>query len=112
MKRSTVTCCILLCHFCVGIATASTPRSCDLTLRLVLTPDVPDPRDTGFLSSLLSNHPGYELVLEGQADDSTIVVELTGPGPESLCHDVIRTIRRDGRVLSVHVERSSRHFTL
>jgi hypothetical protein len=83
-------------------ASASAPRPCDLRLTVALTPDVPNPRDPGFLSSLLSNHPSYQLILLQQRDSSVIGVELTGPGPESGCSDVVETMRRDGRVLSVN----------
>jgi hypothetical protein len=90
-----------------GKAEAAQPGYCDLQLTLELTPDVPNPSDVGFLSSLLSNHPGYELIFQGRRDDSTILTELVGPGPDYLCRNVIRTMRRDGRVLSVHLSRSS-----
>ena len=82
-------------------ATASAPGPCDLKLTVELTPDVPNPSDPGFLSSLLSNHPAYQLILLQQRDSSVIGVELTGPGPESGCRHVVETMRRDGRVLSV-----------
>jgi hypothetical protein len=82
-------------------AAAAPAVSCDLELTVALTPDVPNPRDPGFLSSLLSNHPAYRLILREQRDSSDIGVELTGPGPESECRDVVETMRRDGRVLSV-----------
>jgi len=82
-------------------ATASAPRPCDLQLTVALTPDVPNPSDPGFLSSLLSNYPSYQLILLQQRDSSIIGVELTGPGPESGCRDVVETMRKDGRVLSV-----------
>jgi hypothetical protein len=80
-------------------AVAATPASCDLELTVSLTPDVPNPHDPGFLSSLLSNHPAYQLLLREQRDSSVIGVELTGP--EAGCRDVVETMRRDGRVLSV-----------
>ena len=80
-------------------AAAATPASCDLELTVALTPDVPNPRDRGFLSSLLSNHPAYQLVLREQRDSSVIGVELTGP--DYGCRDVVDTMRRDGRVLSI-----------
>jgi hypothetical protein len=83
---------------------AAAPSDCKLRLSVELTPDVPNPRDEGFLSSLLSNHPGYQLTLRQQRDGSVIVVELTGPGPAYRCENVVETIRKDGRVLSVHVE--------
>jgi hypothetical protein len=82
-------------------ATASPPTSCDLELTVALTPDVPDPGDPGFLSSLVSNHPSYRLILLEQRDSSVIGVELMGPGPESGCREVVETMRKDGRVLSV-----------
>ena len=84
-----------------GAARVAFAGNCDSLLTVELTPDVPDPRDTGFLSSLLSNQVDYRLSFRGEIDDSNIVVELTGPGPTYRCQDVIQTIGRDGRVLSV-----------
>ena len=85
-------------------ADAASPASCDLRLTVELTPDVPNPGDPGFLSSLLSNHPGYRLTLQQQDDDYAIVLDLTGPGPDYRCQNVIETMRRDARVLSVRVD--------
>lgn len=89
-------------------ATAAAPAACAVRLSVELTPDVPDPGDPEFLSSLLSNHPDYRLTLKGQEDGSVIVLDLAGPGPEYQCANVIDTIRRDGRVLSVRVTRTTR----
>jgi hypothetical protein len=75
---------------------------CSRHLSLQLTPDVPNPRDLSFLSSLVTT-PGYQLVWRGQAD-GTIEVELSGPGPEDQCRAVIAAIRKDGRVLAVNVD--------
>ena len=86
---------------------AAPPVPCDMRLTVELTPDVPDPRDVGFLSSLLSNYSGYQLTLRRQLDDSVIVVELTGPGPDYGCQNVIEAMRRDGRVLSVHTDQEA-----
>ncbi len=86
-------------------ASAASPTSCDIRLGVVLTPDVPNPRDYGFLSSLLSNHPSYRLTLLQQDSGSVLVLDLSGPGPEYRCRNVIRTIRRDARVLSVDAQR-------
>jgi hypothetical protein len=86
-----------------GTAT-SAPGDCMMRLRVELTPDVPDPTAPGFLSSLLGNHPGYELTLEGQPQDSVVVVDLTGRGPAYRCRRVVDSMRKDGRVLSVHVQ--------
>ena len=78
---------------------------CERRLTVEFTPDVPDPRDTGFLSSLLSNEVGYRLVFRRQADDTNITVELVGPGPAYRCQEAIDTLSRDARVLSVQVSR-------
>jgi hypothetical protein len=84
-------------------AEATPPPACDSRLAVQLTPDVPDPRNTGFLSSLLSNQVGYRLRFLGESDDTNIVLELRGPGPAYRCRAVIETLGRDARVASVHV---------
>jgi hypothetical protein len=84
-------------------AAAAPPPPCDMRLTVELTPDVPNPRDLGFLSSLLGDHPGYRLFLRREREGSVIVLELSGPGPDYGCQDVVEAMRRDGRVLSVHV---------
>jgi hypothetical protein len=78
-----------------------------MRLNVKLTPDVPDPRDVGFLSSLLSNDAGYGLALQRQDSGSVILVDLSGPGPAYNCRQVLKTMRKDGRVLSVDVASSS-----
>jgi hypothetical protein len=86
-----------------GVAGATSPITCARRLTLEVTPDVPDPRDTSFLSSLLSNDVGYQLVFLGRTDDTNIVLELIGPGPAYRCRDAIQTMRKDARVASIHV---------
>ena len=88
------------------IAIAS-PAVCNMRLSVELTPDVPNPVDLGFLSSLLSNQAGYRLTLQGWRPGSVIVIELTGSGPDSRCQDVVEAMRKDGRVLSIHVDQES-----
>jgi len=83
-------------------AAAAEAQSCNMRLRIQLTPDVPDPRDAGFLSSLLSNEVGYRLIFRNSRDDTHIVADLIGPGPQYSCQEAMDTVRRDGRVLSVH----------
>jgi hypothetical protein len=85
-------------------ASAVGPVPCDIRLTVELTPDISNPTDAGFLGSLLSDHVGYLLSLRRERSDSLLVLELTGPGPDYLCQKVIETIRKDGRVLSVHVD--------
>jgi hypothetical protein len=85
------------------IATAEVPgRPCVVELSVELTPDVPNPRDPGFLSSLLSNQPGYHLTLRRVSSETVIVVDLSGLGPADRCQNVIETMRKDGRVLAVN----------
>lgn len=86
-----------------NVAEAAPPAACDMGLSVELTPDVPNPGDVGFLSSLLGDQTGYRLTLRRQRDGSVIVLELTGPGPDYLCRNVIEAMRKDGRVLSVRV---------
>jgi hypothetical protein len=86
-----------------GLADPAAAAVCDRRLTVELTPDVPDPRDTGFLSSLLSNEVDYQLVFRGWTDDTNIVLELIGPGPAYRCQEAIQTMRRDARVVSLHV---------
>jgi hypothetical protein len=88
-------------------AHAEAPTPCDVRLTLELMPDVPNPTDAGFLGSLLSHQVDYLLSLRRAHSDSALVVELTGPGPRYRCRNAIGTIRRDGRVRSVHVHKGS-----
>jgi hypothetical protein len=92
----------LFAAFLSGNTMAAAPQLCDLQLAIELTPDAPNSTDAGFLSSLLGNNPGYRLKLQRKRPGSVIDVELVGPGPDYLCRNVIDTIRKDGRVLSVH----------
>jgi hypothetical protein len=91
---------VLVCN--TGVA--AEPATCDVRLTVELTPDVPDPIDEGFLGSLLSNQVDYLLRLRRERSDTLLFLELTGPGPAYRCRSAINTIRRDGRVSSVHVD--------
>jgi hypothetical protein len=86
-----------------GHVAIADPAPCDVRLSVELTPDVPDPRDEEFISSLLDDQVDYQLTLQREASDTDIVLELTGPGPAYRCRKVLDVIRRDARVLSVHV---------
>jgi hypothetical protein len=87
-------------------ASAAIPAPCHMLLTVELTPDVPDPTDTGFLGSLLSNQVNYLLSVRREVSDTHLVLELTGLGPDPSCQNAIEAIRRDGRVLSVHVNKA------
>ena len=91
-----------------GSSTATAQEGdCSLRLEVVLSPDVPNPEDEGFLSSLLNNHLSYRLELLRQQDSSIIELELQGPGPEYRCQNVIETMRRDARIEAIRVESSA-----
>jgi hypothetical protein len=60
-----------------------------------------------FLSSLLNNQVSYRLTLLGREPGSVIVTELAGPGPEYRCRNVVEAMRRDGRVLSIHLDQDT-----
>lgn len=85
-------------------AHAEPPADCSMHLVVELTPDVPNPQDAGFLSSLLNDNPAYRLNWVKKVDMSFIDLDLTGPGPLERCENVVETMRRDGRVLSVFSE--------
>jgi hypothetical protein len=84
-----------------GTAAGTLPAACDMQLLVELTPDVEDPRNGDFLSSLLGNHLDYRLTFQQESDDSVFVLELTGPGPPYACQGVVDDMRKDGRILSI-----------
>jgi hypothetical protein len=77
------------------------PPQCSMRLSVEVTPDVPNPGDGAFLSSLLGNHSGYQLFLLRVVDDTHVNLQLQGPGPAERCQAVLDSVRNDGRVLSV-----------
>ena len=97
----------MLCAVTVlAVAAAPSPAAeptCDVKLAVQLTPDVPDPRSSSFLSSLVGD-PGYQLIWRGHRDDQmTEELELMGPGPDYRCHAVIAAMRKDARVQSIRI---------
>jgi hypothetical protein len=87
-----------------GGASAMPAPPCAMQLSILLTPDVPNPFDKGFLSSLIGNHPNYRLIARLQGGGSALDVALNGPGPNYRCQAVIDAMRRDARVLSIDVQ--------
>jgi hypothetical protein len=101
--RSSILAAAVIAAASSGLCAADPPPSarCALRLQVQLSPDVPDPRDPGFLSSLASN-PGYTLTWVS-ASGFSVVLELAGPGTDYLCHDEVAQIRKDSRVLQLTV---------
>jgi hypothetical protein len=79
----------------------SPPPQCVLHLLVSLTPDVPNPRDSGFISSLLGDHTGYQLTLRHVIDDTHLDMLLFGPGPKRNCREIVDSMRKDARVSAV-----------
>jgi hypothetical protein len=77
------------------------PPTCAMHLAVEVTPDVPNPGDGGFISSLLGDHAGYRLFLLQVVDDTHVNLQLEGPGPNERCQAVVDSMRNDGRVLSI-----------
>jgi hypothetical protein len=77
------------------------PPSCALRLSVEVTPDVPNPSDSGFLSSLLGDNVGYQLFLLNAVDDTHVNLQLQGPGGPERCQAVVENMRNDGRVVSI-----------
>jgi hypothetical protein len=76
---------------------------CSMRLSVEVTPDVPNPGDGGFISSLLGDHPEYQLFLLQVVDDTHVNLQLQGPGPAERCQAVVDSMRNDGRVASIDV---------
>jgi hypothetical protein len=77
------------------------PPKCSMRLSVEVTPDVPNPGNGAFISSLLGNHVGYQLFLLRLVDDTHVDLQLQGPGPADACQAVVDSMRNDGRVLSI-----------
>ena len=77
---------------------------CALRLLIEVTPDVPNPSDPGFLSSLLGDHTGFQLFLLKMVDDTHVNVQLQGRGSADRCQAVVSAMRNDGRVESITVK--------
>jgi hypothetical protein len=93
----------LLATFRVEADAPVAPPKCSLRLAVQVTPDVPNPGDGGFISSLLGDHPGYQLFLLQVVDDTNVLLQLQGPGSSERCQAVVDSMRDDGRVLSIQV---------
>ena len=77
------------------------PPQCSMRLSVEVTPDVPNPGNGAFISSLLGNHTDYQLFLLRVVDDTHVNLRLQGPGPDERCQAVIDSMRNDGRVQSI-----------
>jgi hypothetical protein len=77
--------------------------TCAMRLAVEVTPDVPNPSDAAFISSLLGDHAGYQLFLLQTVDDTHVILQLQGPGSVDRCQAVVGSMRDDGRVLSIEV---------
>ncbi len=76
---------------------------CTLQLQVQFSPEVPNARAPGFLSSL-SGDPAYQLTwVKALKDPMAVVLELTGPGPDYRCANEVQRIARDARVINVRV---------
>jgi hypothetical protein len=79
------------------------PPKCAMRISVEVTPDVPNPSDSEFISSLLGDHPGYQLFLLQVVDDTHVNLQLQGRGPDQRCNAVVDSMRKDGRVSSIQV---------
>ena len=101
-KGTRMLCAVTVLAMAAAASSAGEP-TCDVKLAVQLTPDVPDPRSSSFLSSLVGD-PGYQLIWRGHRDDQmTEELELMGPGPDYRCHAVVDAMRKDARVQSIQI---------
>ena len=91
----------LLAAYAINADEPVAPPSCSLALSVEVTPDVPNPGNGAFISSLLGNHTEYQLFLLRVVDDTHVNLRLQGPGPDERCQAVVDSMRNDGRVQSI-----------
>lgn len=85
------------------LSVADEPAHCDVHVVVHVTPDVPNPGNVGFLSSLVTD-PNFRLTWLGKLSDRDWALELSGPGAPEACEKVIDGMRRDARVVSVEIQ--------
>ena len=91
----------LLAAYTVNADDPVAPPKCSMVLSVEVTPDVPNPGNGAFISSLLGNHTEYQLSLLRVVDDTHVNLRLQGPGPNERCQAVVDSMRNDGRVQSI-----------
>ena len=92
---------LLLAAHPLSADTPMAPPECALRLSVTVTPDVDNPADPGFISSLLGDNVSYQLFLLNRVDDTHVILQLQGPGEMSNCRAVVKSMREDGRVASI-----------
>ncbi len=86
-----------------GRAFAQSVKPCHLKLNVRFSPEVPDPRNPGFLSSF-EGQPGFRLIWKGGSNSNmSQTLELIGPGPEYRCMREVDRMRNDARVIDIRV---------
>ena len=84
-------------------AVEQSAKPCRLKLAVRFSPEVPNPRDPAFLSSL-EGRPGFRLVWEGGSKaNMSQTLELIGPGPGYRCMRELERMRSDARVIDIRV---------
>jgi hypothetical protein len=90
-----------------SIVESAIPDRCHARLLLKLTPDVPNPRDPGFLNALAGAL--YELIWV-KGNDTVVTLDLTGPVSDYHCENEIERLRMDGYVLDLKVLQSGAEY--
>ena len=67
-----------------------------MRLSVEVTPDVPNPANVGFISSLLGNHTEYQLFLLRVVDGTHVDLQLQGLGPDDRSQAVVDSIATTG----------------
>jgi hypothetical protein len=96
---------ILIAALALTSAAGAQETGCTLRLQVWLTPDVENPKDPAFLSSLVGD-PAYRLVLLRTLEGSEI---LQLSGPPNTCHSKLTMMRMNAYVLDIHAIEAKAH---
>jgi hypothetical protein len=80
---------------------AAQVSKCTLQLNVQVTPDVENPRDPGFLSTLAGN-PAYSLIFVRTSDEGDAEV-LQLSGPPGTCHSQVEIMKMNSHIINIEV---------
>jgi hypothetical protein len=91
----------LIVSLALPIVSYGQVTKCTLRLNVHVTPDVENPRDPGFLSTLVGN-PAYSLVFISTSDEPDVqVMQLSGP--PGTCSKEVEFMKQNSHIVNIEV---------